>query len=121
MIITDVRIIINTDVDSYIEEHSFIISDLQWIAISSKKSKSMLLCVKHQGTHYLSLKRRNDALTLIKILYFRLNKVAPLDVYQIPKKDLSQYEVTIEEAENDEYGPPNKKYLYHEQEDKDIK
>lgn len=60
----------------------------------------------------MSLKRRDAALDLIRILYFRLNKEAPLDVYRIPKKDLAQYEITEEEVRNSDYTPPKSKYLY---------
>lgn len=42
-LITDSRIIISTDVDSYEEEDSYLISNLEWVAISSKKNKGILL------------------------------------------------------------------------------
>lgn len=111
MLITDSRVILNTDADSYQQEDTFIIKDILWLAVSAKNKKSFLICVKNKPTFYFSVKRREEAVVLLKILYFRLSH-KPLDIYDIPSKDLSGYVVGQKEASEGNYKTPEGKYLH---------
>ncbi|CAI2359034.1 unnamed protein product [Moneuplotes crassus] len=77
-----------------------------------ERQESSPLCERERNLLPFSQEERRDHSFAIRILYFRLSKVNPLDVYRIPKKDLSQYEIDEEDVNNNEYDPPKEKYLY---------
>ena len=90
MLITDLRIIINTDEDSFEEESSFLITDIEWIMIS-EINKGLFLKLHDHRTFYVSIKRRKETIELLKILYARLIKNSRLLVIEVPEKDLSKF------------------------------
>jgi hypothetical protein len=116
-LITDTRVILNTNVNSYSEERSFFINEIKWIALSTKHKRSLLFCVEDRASLYISVssKRKDDAIKLIKILYERLMKVG-LKVFEVPKTSLHKYVINGEEARTGGIDEPREAYLRQESE-----
>jgi len=112
LLITDTRLIMNSDLESYKEQESFFINEILWIAVSTKSTRQILFCVDEKATLYVSVssKRREPAIALIKILYERLMRNT-LKVYDVPKEGLGTYVVSGQEARTGEYIVPKNKYL----------
>ena len=124
MIVTEYRIILTKGTKDLSAKHSFLISQIKWIAIANKKKFGFMICTEGLPTFYLSTKYRDEVIEAIRVLYtsnicFTLRTTvsdnndleANLPIYSIPTKDLSKYAISKEDAVKGRYRFPENEYL----------
>ena len=101
------------DEDSYEESDSFMISDIKHMVCSELNPKNFVILSRDKPTFYLSSKRSEDILELLKALYQRHTK-KKLSVYVVPKKNLKKFEVSQRDSVGGKYENPDDKYQVDE-------
>lgn len=69
LLITDYNIILTTKENTYEEEESFLIKEIEYVVRTIKKKKMFIMKVKNKPTFFFSCKKADEAIEMLKSLY----------------------------------------------------